>query len=401
MNEVHAIDALLIGLVGAAVIAAVIVNALFAASRIPPLVGYIAIGFTLRMVDTEFPFLSEPITHAFRFMADLGIVALLFSIGLESHPSALAARLPQAVVIWISNMTVAFGAGFAVTYWLLQLDLLSALVVGTALSATSVGVAVGAWKSAGALDSPNGDLLIDVAELDDISAIGLMVILLGVGPVVIAGGEVSSSVFGAIATFGIQIALFLLFCLAFAQLAEHRVTAFANRLADPPQRMLVVAGVGFMIAALAGILGFSLAIGALAAGLVFSRNPDAVKTEESFNDISSFVIPFFFIGIGLQIDPSSLTSALMPGLLLTLAAVFGKLLGTYGAARFLIGASGAALLAVSMVPRAEIAMVVMDQARGLISADGPLYSAMVVVAAVTSLAAPLLLRPLLARWPQN
>ena len=59
------------------------------------------------MVDTEFPVLSEPVTHAFRFMADLGIVALLFSIGLEGHPSALAARLPQAVVIWISNMTVA------------------------------------------------------------------------------------------------------------------------------------------------------------------------------------------------------------------------------------------------------------------------------------------------------
>jgi Kef-type K+ transport system membrane component KefB len=134
---------------------------------------------------------------------------------------------------------------------------------------------------------------------------------------------------------------------------------------------------------------------------VFSRDPDAVRTEASFTDISSFVTPFFFIGIGLQIDPGSLAEALLPGLVLTLAAVVGKIVGTYASARFLIGASGATLLAISMVPRAEIAMVVMDQGRTLLDGNGWLYSAMVMITAVTSLGAPLALGPLLKRWPQR
>jgi Kef-type K+ transport system membrane component KefB len=305
------------------------------------------------------------------------------------------------VVIWISNMLLAFMAGFGAAFWLLDTGLLPSLVIGTALSATSVGVAMGAWKSAGALGSPNGDLLVDVAELDDISAIGLMAILFAIAPLLATGGDVAASATRTLGVFVVQLVLFLTFCLAFAQLGERRVTAFARRLPEPPQRMLVVAGVGFLIAALAGVMGFSLAIGALAAGLVFSRDPDAVKTEASFADISSFVTPFFFIGIGLQIDPGSLTGALVPGLVLTLAAVAGKILGAYASARFLIGASGATLLAISMVPRAEIAMVVMDQGRTLLDGNGWLYSAMVMVTAITSLGAPLALGPLLKRWPQR
>lgn len=401
MNDAHEIDALLIGLVGTAVIVAAIVNALLSRSRIPPLVGYVAIGLGLRVIDARFPFLTEQVVHAFRLLADLGIVALLFGIGLESHPSALAARLPKAAVIWISNMILAFIAGFGAAFWLLDAGLLPSLVIGTALSATSVGVAMGAWKSAGALRSSNGNLLVDVAELDDIAAIGLMAILFAIAPLLATGGDVAASATRTLGVFIVKLVLFLMFCVAFAQFGERRVTAFARRLREPPQRMLVVAGFGFLIAALAGVMGFSLAIGALAAGLVFSRDPDAVRTEASFTDISSFVTPFFFIGIGLQIDPGSLAEALLPGLVLTLAAVVGKIVGTYASARFLIGASGATLLAISMVPRAEIAMVVMDQGRTLLDGNGWLYSAMVMITAVTSLGAPLALGPLLKRWPQR
>lgn len=401
MDERTAIDALLVGLVGVGVVASTLIHSLLSATRFPPLVGYIAIGFMLRTADAVVPFLSEPVLHAFRFMADLGIVALLFAIGLECHPATLAARLPVASVIWLGNMSLAFAAGFAAAYWLLEVDLLASLVVATALSATSVGVAVGCWRAAGAIETSNGSLLIDVAELDDVSAIAAMVLLFAVAPTLLGGGDVLPGTLTALGAFALRFALFVAACLAFAQFAEHRVTALARRMRAPPERMLLVAGVGFLIAALAGILGFSLAIGALAAGLVFSSDPEAVKTEASFTDLSSFVTPFFFIGIGLQIDPKSLATAVVPGLLLTLAAVAGKLLGTYLPARWAIGTTGATLLAISMVPRAEIAMVVMDQGRSHLGGAEWLYSAMVIVVGLTSIAAPLVLTPLLARWPQR
>ncbi len=403
MDETVAVDAILIGLVGGCVILCVLMTSLLARTRIPPLVGFIAIGFALRLIDTQIPFLSEPILHALRFMADLGIVALLFAIGLESHPSALAARLPKAVAIWFGEFVIAAVVGFAGAYWLLDVGLMAALVVAAALSATSVGVAVAAWKSEGSLDSSNGDLLVDVAELDDVSAIALMAVLFAVGPLLIGGdgGDLTLRTAQTLAAFALKLGIFLAICFLFAQYGERHVTAFGNGLRERPQRMLIVAGVGFLIAALAGMIGFSLAIGALAAGLVFSRDPEAVKTETSFNDISSFVTPFFFIGLGLQIDPGSLEHAWLPGLLLTGVAIAGKLIGTYAPARILLGASGATLLAVSMVPRAEITMVIMDQGRSLIGGADWLYSAMVMVTAITTLAAPIALAPLLRRWPQR
>ncbi len=401
MSELNIDAALIVGLVGAGVVAAALINSMLSSSRIPPLVGYIAFGFALRLIDDVAPFLSEPVLHAFRFMADLGIVALLFAIGLECHPSALARKLPVASFVWFGEAGISFAAGFAAAYWILEVELLGALVVGTALSATSVGVAVASWRAAGAIDTPNGNLLVDVAELDDLSAVTIMALLFAVAPTIVAGGDAFA---GAISTLGeylLRLALFVGICLLFAQFAEHRVTAFARRMRAPPERMLLVAGVGFLIASLAGVLGFSLAIGALAAGLVFSNDPEAVKTEASFTDISSFVTPFFFIGIGLQIDPASLASAVVPGVVLTVAAVAGKLIGAYLPARMAIGATGGLLLGVSMVPRAEITMVVMDQARPFVDGSTWLYSAMVIVTAATSVAAPLVLLPLLKRRHQR
>jgi Kef-type K+ transport system membrane component KefB len=163
--------------------------------------------------------------------------------------------------------------------------------------------------------------------------------------------------------------------------------------------MLVVVGIGFLIAALAGALGFSLAIGALFAGLVFSRDPKAVRTEKSFRDLYAFVTPFFFISIGFHIDVSALTEALPIGGVLVCAAILGKLLGDGLPAYLLLGGSGAVLLATSMIPRAEIAMVIMHKGQQM----GPdvvppsVYAGMIIVSAVTCLVAPLLLYPLLGR----
>jgi Kef-type K+ transport system membrane component KefB len=167
--------------------------------------------------------------------------------------------------------------------------------------------------------------------------------------------------------------------------------------------MLVVMGVGFLIASFAGWLGFSLAIGAMFAGLAFSRDPEAVKTEKSFQDLYAFVTPFFFISIGFNIDPDALTQALQIGAVLTVAALLGKLIGDGLPSWLLIGGSGAALIGASMIPRAEIAMVIMHQGQqlGPEVVPPPVYAGMVMVSGVTCLLAPLLLNPLLKRWPQQ
>lgn len=392
------VDALLVALVGGTVVAVALARAVSARLGIPALVAYLALGFALRLADTSVGLLTPQVHEAFRLLANLGIVVLLFEVGLRSHPAALAAKLPAASLVWLGNVAVSGLAGFGASRWLLGLDLVPSLVVGTALTATSVGVCVSAWDDAGALDTPDGELLVDVAELDDISAVGLVGLLFAVAPALVVGNtDLAGPVGEAALAFAMRLAALVAACLAFARFLERRVTGMALRLAHPPEQMLVVAGVGFLISALAAHLGFSLAVGAMLAGIVFSTDPQAVRTDAALRDLGAFVTPFFFVSTGMGIDPGALPGALGLGGVLLAAAVLGKVVGTSLPALLVTSRQGALLLGVSMIPRAEIAMVVLDQARvGLPEVVGPdLYAAMVLVTAITCLLAPLLLARLL------
>ncbi|ALP53868.1 hypothetical protein Tel_12385 [Candidatus Tenderia electrophaga] len=404
MTDPGQVDALMMSLVGAAVVAAVLINALSGRLGVPALVGFLLLGVLLRLADSHWQFLSEPVMTAFRFMANLGVVALLFKVGLESHPRALAAKLPSASLIWIGGVFVSAAMGFFASHYWLSLALVPSLVIAVALTATSVGVSVAAWEEKGALASDKGALLVDVAELDDISGIALMALLFALVPVLLnGGGAFWPTLGGTAAWFLAKFSLFILFCLLFARYGEARLTRLTAQLRDPPERMLVVLGIGLLIAALAGSLGFSLAIGALFAGLVFSNDPEAVKTEKSFQDLYAFVTPFFFISIGLHIDPASLGSGLGMGSALVAVAILGKLIGHGLPAWWISGASGAVLIGISMVPRAEITMIIMHQGQQLGPEVVPdsAYSAMVVVSMMTCLLAPMALHPLLNHWPQR
>jgi Kef-type K+ transport system membrane component KefB len=167
--------------------------------------------------------------------------------------------------------------------------------------------------------------------------------------------------------------------------------------------MLAVSGIGIIIAAVAGLIGFSLAIGAFFAGLVFSRDPEAVKMEASFLPVYEFLSPFFFIGIGLKIDPDSFTTALSLGCILAVAAIFAKVIADGIPVSLMRGMSGGLLIGTSMVPRAEITMVIMQ--KGLSLGDWAVpqkaFGAMVVVSAATCIISPVAVRAMLRKWPQG
>jgi Kef-type K+ transport system membrane component KefB len=162
-------------------------------------------------------------------------------------------------------------------------------------------------------------------------------------------------------------------------------------------------GIAIIIAAVAGLAGFSVAIGAFFAGLIFSRDPKAVKAVSSFDSVSDLFVPFFFVGIGLSMEPAALDGAVLVGATLVVVAVVGKLLGAAFPALVCASWQGALLIGVSMVPRAEITMIIMEQGRRLGGWAVPpeVFGGMVMVAAITSLAAPFALRWMLSRWPPS
>lgn len=392
-------------IIGACVAGAVFLDAFARRIHLPGLVGHVFLGFCISVADYHWQILTEEIRHAFAMLANLGLVALLFQVGLQSHPSALATKLPQAVIIWLGNMLVAGGCGFLAARYLLDLDLIPSLLITVALTATSVGVSIAPWQEAGRLGGETGALLIDVAELDDISAVALLAILMAMAPALAVGSADPWLLAGhSLATLLGKLIGFAVLCWLFVKFCERPLLRFARRVDNHPAHfMLVVIGFGFMIAAGAEALGLSLAIGALFAGLVFGRNPEAIRTEANFEDIYVFVTPFFFINIGLKIDPGALTGAASIGIVLLVAAVVGKLVGTFLPAWMAVDRATALLLAVSMIPRAEIAMVVIDQGQeiGPQIVTGPIYAGMVFVTACTCVVAPTVLYALLSRDQQQ
>jgi Kef-type K+ transport system membrane component KefB len=349
--------------------------------------------------------MTSGFNEIFEFLAKVGIITLLFKVGLESNIKGLLGQLRNASLVWLGDVTVSGLMGFLAAFYILGLSDVQAIFVAIALTATSVGVSVGIWKESGALKSKSGELLVDVAELDDISGITLMAVLFTIAPAIRSGSGISafSVIGGSLIPILGKLLIFGLACVIFSVFIERHVTAFFYKIRANSGAMLVVVGIGFIIAAVAGLLGFSVAIGAFFAGLAFSRDPESVKIDASFKSIYELFSPFFFIGIGLKIDPSILGIGIGFGAVILVAAIAGKAMGAGMTSFALLGGTGATLIGASMIPRAEIAMIVMQHGSGLGEWAVPpeIFAGMVFVVTVTCVVFPLMIKLSLAKWPQE
>lgn len=396
---------LLILLVGAMLVLAILVKAGLERIGVLALVGYIALGLLLRVTDQQWQLFADGEHEVLEFLADIGIISLLFRVGLESKLNELLRQLRRASVVWLGNILVSGLLGFFTAYSFLKLGLIPSLFVGTAMTATSVGISVSLWQEAHAIQSPNGELMLDVAEMDDISAVVMMALLFSVVPVLEHNPEAAilPIMLQTASVFCLKAIVFSVLCFVFSRYAEQSVTHFFQQIEPSPDPTIMVTGIGFITAAIAGLLGFSVAIGAFFAGLIFSRDPEAVKLDASFDTFYEIFVPFFFIGIGLKVDLSILPLALDLGIVLLVVAVLGKLIGVAIPVLPMSGWASATLLGVSMVPRAEIMMIVMQQGLqlGEWAVPSRVFAAMVVVSMATTVLVPLILRPLLRKWPQT
>lgn len=395
----------LILLIGLVVAASILLRACLDRTHIPSLVGFMALGFLLRLADDRLDLLTKEGEFAFEVLAELGLFALLFRVGLESDLAGLRRQLPTASLIWVGNVALSAIPGYLVMSYVLGFGTIPSVVAATALTATSIGVSVGMWRHHKALRTRKGEMLTDVAEMDDLSGIALMALLFSVLPLLREGGNAAggftSELLGTGAIFLAKLTAFALLCFAFARYLEQPLTSSFRKLGTRPELMVLVTGIGILIAGTASLLGFSTAIGALFAGLAFSRDPEAVKIDAGFRGLHHLLAPFFFVGIGLALEVDALGSALGTGVVLALVAILGKVVGAAVPALLATSAAGAMLIGVSMVPRAEITMIIIERGQQLgdwaVPAD--LYAAFVLVSAITCLVAPITLEFLFRRWP--
>ena len=372
--------------------------------NLPVSVGYILFGVAIGSFWRLWGESSSPSFNGmFSVLAQLGVFMLLFRVGLRSHTQRLLEKLPNASVIWIGNVLGSFAVGYLVARFGLNWSIETSLVIGTALSATSIAVSLSVWDELGKASSDLGETLLDVAELDDLSTAVFLAVLLGTLPALLnGGGEIWLQVGTSSLEILAKLALFIGGCYLFAHFLEADFTKFNRQLSDAPTTLTIsILGAGLTIAVIAKYLGFSLAIGALFAGLAFSRDPDAVHTEGRFSYFYELLTPFFFIHIGMQTDLLLMVTSLDVGLVLFIAASLSKLVFTALPAMLSMSRNDALTLGVSMIPRAEIALVVIYECRAVSDqvVSSEVFAAMVLVSIVTCTVSPVVLRRMLSNSP--
>ena len=324
-----------------------------------------------------------------RLFAEIGVVLLLFQVGLETRLHDLLRVGPTALAVGILGVVLPFAAGF-VAAELAGGDLSLAIFLAAALTATSVGITSNVLRELGALSTRSGRIILGAAVIDDVLAIMILSVATGV-----AAGSFSLSS----AAWLLVVALLFIGAVVIGGtriLRRRRSILTDPQFAETPflPGMMIMLG----LAALASVVGLAAIIGAFLAGMVVGESSERHALEAEVAPVAAFFTPFFFGFIGAQVDLAALADGGTLALLLGISAlaVAAKFAGAFvGALRE--GPARATLVGWAMVPRGEVGIVVagLGLSAGAINPD--IYTVVVGMAIVTTLIVPPFLPSLVRR----
>jgi Kef-type K+ transport system membrane component KefB len=322
-----------------------------------------------------------------RVFSELGVVFLLFWVGLETRLSEMRAVGKVAAGVGAAGVVVPFlaGIGFGLA---LGEDTDTSVFLGAALAATSAGITSATFLDLGIGGTRAARTVLGAAVVDDILALILLSVAVGMA----ADGGVDA---GKIAlALGIASAFVGFVALGGTQLLSSRPRLLeAPRFSESPLLPAVLLCLG--LAAFSANIGLAALIGAFLAGMIVAETKDQSSIEEEVRPLYAFFPPFFFAYIGIELDLGALLNGHALWLLaaITVLAAATKLVPAYLAARPL-GRAEAAIVGIGMVPRGEVGIVVasIGAAEGVVDAE--LFAVVVGMAVLTTLAAPFGLRRL-------
>jgi Kef-type K+ transport system membrane component KefB len=368
--------------------AAKLMAELFERLRQPTVAGEIMAGV---LIGPGLLSLAAP-SEITNILAEIGVILLLFTVGLETRPSAILKVGTRAAVVAVLGVVIPFFGG-----WLLMRawgsTSVEALFVGTAMVATSVGITARVLSGMGLLDAPTARIILGAAVIDDI--LGLLVLAV-----------VSSLAAGALNY--VEILTTAALAIGFTAFVAVVGAPVVNRVA--PQADRLRSGHGMFILALVLCLGLSVAaayigvaaiIGSFLAGMILAEAAeDHPRMHRQINGVTEFLVPFFLVNIGMQLrlDVFRSSSLIVLCVFVTLVAVVTKLLGC-GLGAINLGIKRAAQVGMGMVPRGEVGIIVAQIGLSLAVIGPELYGVVLFMAVATTLIAPPFLKLLYAGEP--
>jgi Kef-type K+ transport system membrane component KefB len=332
------------------------------------------------------------VTVTAEVFAELGVVILLFTVGLEVRIDDLLAVGPMALAVGTVGFVLPIIAGTAVGI-AIGADVLAAVLIGLALAATSIGITSRVLAEMGVLDRAFARVILGAAIVDDILALLAIGLLSG-----FAEGDLGiDTILTLIAGL-----LFVGIGLALAPLGRRlpRKVFVWPKFADTP--VVPVFIVMFAGALLAQFVGLAAIIGAFVVGLIIAETPVREEVEHGFRSLLGIFAPFFFAVTGANIDMSALLQPelLIIVLVLTVLGVLTKLVGGI-AGSFRLGRWNSIVVGLGMSPRGEVGIVVAALGLSLALIDSEVYAVLLAAVILTTLVAPVMLQWAIPRAPRD
>jgi Kef-type K+ transport system membrane component KefB len=359
-------------------VAAKLLGELFERLRLPATVGEILAGILLGPSLLGWVKPNETL----ELLSELGVMFLLFRVGLEVDPKQMLQVGRSAVQVAVIGVVLPFACGFGIWAWRGNTQI-EAIFVGAALVATSVGITAQVLAGKGLMETLASKTILAAAVIDDI--LGLLVLALASS---MAKGSVDYLQIGITAVLAIGFTMFM------ATLGSRAVTnifpKLDGNLRAAEWRFNACLAVLFGLALLASYAGVAAIIGAFLAGMALSQSVGQ-REHDLTNGIAEFTVPFFLALLGLKIDLHAMKEPdlILWGGVLVVVAALTKVMAGWGATG--VSAKDKLRIGVGMIPRGEVGMVVAQLGLTLGVVSLKTYNVVVLIAVATTVIAPPLL----------
>lgn len=353
----------------------------------------------------------EPIKHdgTISMLAGLGVLILLFEVGLESTISQMMRVGLSAFMVASLGVVAPFLLGWGVSAWLMpEHSIYLHIFIGATLCATSVGITARVFKDLNRSQSNEARVILGAAVIDDVMG---LVILSAVTGLIVAADRGSAFTLGTIFWPLGKALVFLAGALILGAALTPKLFSFASRLKTSGVLLATGLAFCFVLSWLANAIELAPIVGAFAAGLILEKvhytnfvDRGEHELEELIQPIASFLVPIFFVLMGMRTDLKSFSQPGVLGLAaaLTIAAIIGKQVCSLG----VIGKGVDRLtVGLGMIPRGEVGLIFANIGLGLKVGgeqivDASSFSAIVVMVIVTTMVTPPALKWSLGRIPE-
>lgn len=322
--------------------------------------------------------------------SSLGVVLLLFMVGLECSLEEMKETGGTATVVALLGVIIPFILGYATTLLILPkgIDSNVPIFIGATLCATSIGITARVFKDMNRLGMGEAKIVMSAAVLDDILGLIILAIVTGI----VSSGSIEVS---TIVMIFLKASIFLSTVLFVGTKFLKQQITFFSRLDQSHVRLIFPFSLLMILSWLADAIGLATIIGGFAAGLIikeeyFTRHHGEHSVESIIAPIEGIFAPVFFVLMGLQVDVSVFTNmeVLVSGLALTIVAIIGKM----AASLIVKEGNNKLIIGIGLVPRGEVGLIFASIGKSIGVLDDSLFSVIIVVVLLTTMVTPPMLK---------